>query len=214
MTIIQKITNQIRPGMKEKGFQFSKKCFYRISNDIAYCVQFEKPGGLAYVTFYVMPLYLPCENRYFTYGNRMDRCRQFHFAPLSDSAQDAEIANWCDALWDCLERFVFPFFSQIATPCDLMNRMEREKILYFACPKVDLYRLLMFSYFYAGKMEKFSKTVEAYRSILQSSTFLTENVRNMYFSEADALERLAISGSQPCQDFCRSTIEKTLQNCF
>lgn len=217
MTIINKITKQIRPNMKELGFKFSQKCFYRVSNDIACCIQFEKPGSLVYTTFYVMPLYIPCENRYFTYGNRLDRIQKFQLAPLSSSALDTEILNWCDALCDCFDRFIFPLFSQIASPFQLIDLIEGNNpciMQYFACPNVQIYRLLMFSYFYVSQFEKFLKILEEYRGLIQSSTFFAKTVRDMYFDEIKVLEKLVSSGSQQCYDFCRSTIEESLRNCF
>ena len=52
MSILQKITKQIYPYMNEQGYTFSKKCFYKIHNDIAYCLEFDMPGGLVYATFF------------------------------------------------------------------------------------------------------------------------------------------------------------------
>lgn len=52
MEVIRKIVNQISPYMKSYGYKFSQKCFYRIQNDIAYCVQFDVPSGFVYASFF------------------------------------------------------------------------------------------------------------------------------------------------------------------
>lgn len=93
MGIIEKIVNQIRPYMKEKGIAYSKKCYYSVLNDIAFCVQFDAPGGLVYATFFIMPLYIPSQHRYYTYGNRINTLPSSKLPLLSKSASDEEIQN-------------------------------------------------------------------------------------------------------------------------
>ena len=51
MEVIRKIVNQISPYMRSYGYKFSQKCFYRIQNDIAYCVQFDVPSSFVYASF-------------------------------------------------------------------------------------------------------------------------------------------------------------------
>ena len=36
MSVLRKLTGQIRPYMDEKGYTFSQNYFYKIHNDIAY----------------------------------------------------------------------------------------------------------------------------------------------------------------------------------
>ena len=132
MTNIQKITNRLRLYMKNHDYQFSKKCFYRIQNDIAYCIQFDMPSSLIYETFFVMPLYIPCEYRYYTYGKRISA-----LPLLPRDASDKEIEKWCKALCEELENRVFPSFLRAATSEQLVDAVEEKR--YLLCPAVYIY---------------------------------------------------------------------------
>lgn len=207
MTTIQKITNRLRLYMKNHDYQFSKKCFYRIQNDIAYCIQFDMPSSLIYATFFVMPLYIPCEYRYYTYGNRVSA-----LLPLSQNASDEEIGKWCEALCGELENRVFPFFQRAATPEQLVDAVEEKQ--YMLCPAVYISRLKLFSYLYMGDFSKLLPVLDEYPRILRSTTFLTEAVRGHYMREAENVRRLMQRGEQECHTFCAETIEYTMHKCF
>lgn len=217
MSILQRIINQIRPYMHEQGYSFSKKCFYKIHNDIAYCLAFDMPGGLVYATFFVMPLYIPCQNHYYTYGNRVNSLRRSKLLPLSKSASDDELNAWCELLLHYLEKFIFPFFQKIDTPNKLVKIIEKKKYLagpYFFCPPVQFYRLQLFSYLYTEDFDNLYFLSEKYPLIIESSTFLTETVRNFYLEENDAIAQLAQKEVQTVRAFCTKTIEDTIRNCF
>lgn len=207
MTTIQKITNRLRLYMKNHDYQFSKKCFYRIQNDIAYCIQFDMPSSLIYATFFVMPLYIPCEYRYYTYGNRVSA-----LLPLSQNASDEEIGKWCEALCGELENRVFPFFQRAATPEQLVDAVEEKR--YMLCPAVYISRLELFSYLYIGDFSKLLPVLDEYPRILRSTTFLTETVRRALYAEAENVRRLMQRGEQECHTFCAETIEYTMHKCF
>ena len=116
MSILQKITKLICPYMNEQGYTLSQKCFYKIHNDIAYCLEFDMPGGLVYANFFVMPLYIPCQNRYYTYGNRVNSLRRSKLLPLAKNASDDEVNDWCDLLLHYLKKCIFPFFQKLILP--------------------------------------------------------------------------------------------------
>lgn len=213
MTTIQKIASQISPYMEKQGYKLSKNCFYKIQDDMALCVQFDCPGGFVYATFFVMPLYIPCQNRYYTYGNRVNSLRHSKTQPLSADSSDDAITKWCKILCRDLETIVFLFFREIATPKQLITAVEKKRYLagpFFSCPDVQVFRLLMFSYLYTEKFEKLSLTIADYLQIIQNSTFLTKPVRDQYSHEAEAVQVLAQGNIQDCRDFCIHTIANTL----
>ena len=70
------------------------------------------PSGLVYATFFVMPLYIPAQNRYYTYGNRFHALRRSILLPLSKDASDDELTVWCEQLRKDLGKFVFPFLQR------------------------------------------------------------------------------------------------------
>ncbi len=203
--------------MNEYGYTFSKKCFYKIQNDMAYCLQFDMPSGLVYATFFVMPLYIPSQNRYYTYGNRISSLHHSKLLPLSKSASDDELNVWRELLCYYLEKFVFPFFQEISTPSKLVKVIEKKKYLagpFFFCPPVQVSRLLLFSYLYTEDFEKLHLLTKKYPHIIQDSTFFTEAVRNFYLEENEVIAQLAQKDIQEARAFCSQTIEDTIRNCF
>lgn len=217
MTVIQKIATLIRPYMKENGYKFSKKCYYKIQNDIAFCIQFDMPGGLIYATFFVMPLFIPCQNRYYTYGNRINSLHHSQLSPLSKLASDDEIGKWCGSLCDQLEKIVFPFFGEISTPIQLLNAVEQKRYLagpFFSCPAIYISRLKLFGYLHTEEFEKLSLTIKKYPQVLRGSTFLTKTACNLYLEELELVHHLMKEGVQESRSFCSNTIKNALHNLF
>ena len=165
------------------------------------------PSSLIYATFFEMPLYIPCEYRYYTYGNRVSA-----LLPLSQNASDEEIGKWCEALCEELENRVFPFFLRAATPEQLVDAVEEKQ--YMLCPAVYIFRLKLFSYLYIGDFSKLLLVLDEYPRVLRSTTFLTETVRGHYMREAENVRRLMLRGEQECHTFCVETIEYTMHKCF
>ena len=217
MSILQKITKQICPYMNEQGYTLSKKCFYKIHNDIAYCLEFDMPGGLVYATFFVMPLYIPCQNRYYTYGNRVNSLRRAKLLPLSKNASDDEVNDWCELLLHYLKKYIFPFFQKIDTPSKLVKIAETEKYLsgpYFFCPPAHIFRLQLFSYLYMEAFDKLFSLTKKYPLIIQESTYFTEAVRNSYLEENEFIVQLTQNDIQTAKAFVAKTVEDTIRNCF
>lgn len=214
MSLLKQVVNQIRPYMQEHGYQFSRNCFYSIYDNIAYCIGLDMPGGLLYATFYVMPLYIPCENRYYSYGNRLHVLPFSHLAPLHEGT---DVLSWCEDFYKELEKVVFPFFSQIASPSQLTNLIEKKLyslMPYFSCPEVQIYRLQMFNYLYCCNFVMLDRLIPKYRLSVQNSTFFSHGVRSRYLQEMEKAEELVSSGMSECRKYCMNRITETLQECF
>ena len=217
MSILQKITKQIYPYMNEQGYTLSKKCFYKIHNDIAYCLEFEMPSGLVYVTFFVMPLYITAQHHYYTYGNRVGSLRHSKLLPLSKNASEDELNAWCKILLDSLDKVILPFFQKIDSPVELLKIIEKRKHSiknYFFCPPVQIFRLQLFSYLYTEEFGKLRVLTKKYPRIIQESTYFTKDVRNSYLEENDFIMKLVQDDGQTASAFCAKTIQDTIRNCF
>lgn len=217
MTALKQIANQMRPYMKSCGFNYSRNCFYKINHDIAYCIQFDMPSGFVYATFYVMPLYIPCQNRYYTYGKRINALRNSKLKPLNKDAHESEIAKWCEIISYYLDNFIFPFFEKISNPRKIVTIMEENRNLldcYFACPDVQLYRLRLFSYLYTYEFAKIPGMIKEYQNVVRNSSFLSASVQNYYLHEAEFVGQLIAESAQRIQDYCQKTVEETVQKCF
>mgnify|MGYP003297112286 CR=1 FL=1 len=108
MSFIQTIYRKITPFMYSNGFIAVSKCFYRIEADIAFCVELCMPSELLYVNFYLIPLYMPCKNRYYTYGNRLNNLDIKALPIIKKNANNDQIEQWCISFYDVLEMVVFP----------------------------------------------------------------------------------------------------------
>ncbi len=190
MNIINQVIKLVSPYMKSKGFRLSKKNYYYISNDIAYCISLEMPGGLLYVNAYIMPLYLPCKNRYYTYGIRLNNyCKSLFTLTKNDT--DEDICRWCKELCWCIETEILPIYKQIETPNVLVEQVENKSGLVssiLSCPQVFIERLRMFTYLYIGDFLKIDSSIGRYRDLIRSSSFLTSTTRQSLLEESDLLE--------------------------
>ena len=217
MSILQKITEQIYPYMNEQGYNLSKKRFYKIHNDIAYCLEFDMPGRLVYATYFVMPLYIPTQNRYYTYGNRVSSLRRSKLLPLSQNASDDELTVWCKLLQHSLEKSIFPFFQKIDSPNKLAKVIEKRKNFvkrYLFCQPVQLSRLQLFNYLYTEEFDKLHSLTKKYPLIIQDSTCFTKTVRDSYLDENNFVMQLAKNDVHVAQAFISKTIDDTIHNCF
>lgn len=217
MTITQKIANHIEPYMSEHCFCFRKNCFYKIQNDIAFCVQFDATDGFVYATYFVMPLYIPCSTSYYSYGHRITSIPTSRLSALSRDASNDEIENWCRLLRHYLTDRVLPLFQRISNPKQLVTLVERKLLLrqnLFSCPRVLIFRLLMFSYLQMGEHRKLQKLIRKYEKVLRNSTFFTNKVRNQFLQEMNLVNHIMQEGNDSSQNFCCSTIADTVRNCF
>lgn len=187
--------------MKSRGFSFSKRNFYYIANDIAYCIGLDTPSGIMYVTVYVVPLYIPCENRYYTYGKRIHSSDLF---PLRSDSDVWAIDEWCTSLCEYLEENVFPFFKTISTPEKLAEYIEQPQYAVtarFSCPEVHIERMKMFTYLYMNDLPKVRKTTDYYRESLLRNTFFTDSVRKKLQAEIDVVLSMVQHDSSQIKNF-------------
>lgn len=124
MNISRYVLKKISPFMQSKGFQLSGTSYFYILNDVAYCLTIDS-GALLYATAYVMPLYIPSEARYYTYGSRSNEWPEKKLPPLRRDSTLEAINVWCDALCHCIEKTILPFYRQIATPKKLIKYAKR-----------------------------------------------------------------------------------------
>lgn len=105
----------IQPFLLEKGFKRRGNMFYRIRDDIAQLVSFDK-ASFIYCACCIMPLYIPNDFIYYTYGSRMAaRLR-------ADDCADAEkMREWTEQLACELEDKAMPFFTSTDSPKKLLR---------------------------------------------------------------------------------------------
>ena len=210
MNIVHTVIKKIAPHMKSRGFVLSGKNFYFISNDIAFCVTLEAPGGILYVTAYIMPLYIPCQNRYYTYGTRLNAACSL---PLLQKKDDAEtITRWCDMLCKCIDSKIIPYYRKIENPNKLIEHIEHRgdhSLIVPAVPPVFMERLKMYTYLYLGNYSRLNTAKICYHGLLSESVFLIDAVRQMYFDEISKIDMLVRESNQGISDFCIEIMNNT-----
>lgn len=117
----------IQPFLLEKEFKRRGYMFYRIRDDIAQLVSFDKVSFI-YCTCCIMPLYIPNDFIFYTYGRRMA-------ARLCvDSCADTEkVRTWVEQLAYELEEKALPFFSSVDSPKKLLRLSGMAK-RFMHCP--------------------------------------------------------------------------------
>lgn len=194
MVISREVHKRIAPFMKSRGFSNSgQNRYYYVANDLAFCIAFEMPSGLMYVTAYVMPLYIPCQFRYLTYGNRLNHIRDIQLPLLDKDSDEEAIDAWCKLFCHSIDQHIIPFFKTIETEDKLLAFTENYHFSpdsYIACNALDILRLRMLTFLFVGDTANTAFVVARYREALDSTAYLSDRVRQMYFEEIDTVESL------------------------
>lgn len=200
--------------MKSRGFVRSGYSgrFYYVANDIAYCVTFEKPSILIYVTAYIMPLYVPTEYIYFDYGERLRHLHGLELHTLTENEPDL-MEQWCADYCKAIDEKILPVFQQIPSPEALIGELENEspslKWL-FRCPQIHIEKLKMYTYFYLQRIPETQAAIESYRRVIDQDSWL-ENTRRLFLERADIIESLLHKSKEERASFISDTIENTKQ---
>ena len=214
MNFTYKLASRISKFMKSKGFTRRGKLYYRIQDNIAYCICFESPSGKAYTWFFVMPLFIPSEYVYLSYGNRLENlCR---FPSISKDSADEELELWVHYLMHVLEEKVFPYFERIGSASSLLEYIQQEYLYiceYVCTSPCNRGKLETYLSFYLGDREAFIKAAEKYRGAIDHSSFFPQ-LKNKWLERLDELERIIMNDPSQIESYCRGSISFTMQHCF
>ena len=203
--------------MKQNGFTLYRRCFYLVKNDVAYCIEFESPTNLIYAWFYIVPLYVPYEERAFSFGNRFSSVPKFNLRPLNRNLPESEAVMWCENFQKCLTEYIFPFFHSISSPQKILEFLERpdgKRYAYFRCDELFILRLQMFSVLFLEKTTQAQKMMTKYKKAINKSTSLMPAVLDSLLKEASTVEKLFLCSPLMLKPFFEKNIETTLYNCF
>lgn len=206
MGIFREISKRIAPFMKSRGFTRSGRNYHYFANNIAFCVSFETPTGLAYATAYVMPLYIPCEFRYLSYGNRLNHIGDIKLPLLNKDSDEDTIDAWCKLLCHSIDQYILPFFKKIETADKLLAFSDHYHFSpdsYIACNKLDILRLRMFTFLYVGDPVNTASVITCYREALGSTAYLSDRVIQTLNDEINMVASL-IQNKNLAKEFCAS----------
>lgn len=210
--MIKQLTHTLVPFFKSKGYSCLNKCFFKIDNDFSYCVEFDMPGNLLYVTYYILPLYIPSDNRYYTYGHRLNvNTYTTNIAFIKETSNDG-ISAWNNAFIFNFEQVILPFFNSIATVDELLRKLQDRSVCAntFMCPEVDLCRLEFFTMAYTNCGGPNLPT-DKYRKALRECAHLSDKVLEKYSQEIDQV-LMAVSNDNNA--FFEGIKDRTVEMCF
>lgn len=212
MNIFREVSKRITPYMKSKGFLLSGKSYYLVKNDIAFCIGFDTPSGLLYVTAYVMPLYVPCQMKYYTYGNRLNMIRDIQLPLLRKDDNSVAIDKWCSLLCEQISKKVLPYFEQVSTPESFMEFVKQSpqySDAMFRCPEVYIARLQMYTCLYNSQFKEIDYVIGWYQQLLEESSFLTDGARAAFMDEIDKVRMQIQNGEGSAKEYSQQIIALT-----
>lgn len=190
------------PFFQARGFTRRGNLYCKIGSSVACCVLFE-PAGLLYCTYCVIPLYMPSQNLYLTYGDRVEHASRGRIPPLSPSqSDDTAAAAWIKSLTAWLDRRILPFFDRIDTPEGLerfLRKGYRRVQRYFRCTKEQYRRLCAYTACMSGHDSLAEKDIRAAVKELDRTTPYpyAESYKAKCLAELESLRaRLAASPSE------------------
>ena len=119
------VGNQLAPFFKAHGFKRKSNRFFKIINNVAFCIDLERPGGL-YVQSYIIPLYMPHDFRCFTYGERL---QEFKKCPVPNEnwlTERTECNEYVEKTIECCEQYILPFYDRISTLEGLLDFLDED----------------------------------------------------------------------------------------
>ena len=197
--------------MKSNGFSFKKGCFYRIESDMAFCVNVEMPTGMVYANCFVLPLYVPADQIYMTYGTRL--------TPGAASQSDGEdnSAELAGKLASILAEDIFPQFQTITSPSVFFDQVKHRKLFALYCCRISevfVQRLRLATAFYERQYFEIPKICSEYAEILERAPYMTSGCKKIYLDEIQ-LFRDAMALNAPERDSVMVDIIKaTKRACF
>ena len=203
--------------MRENGFKIRGNLYYYIKNDIAYCIRFEQPTGLLYCQFYIIPLYMPTDVHYYSFGNRMNYFQPQKLPILTNTCSAEDIQQWFQHFYSILKNYILPFYEKISHPKYIEQWMQRNRSIikqYFFSPDTDYFRLRMYTSFYLGDLHMLSTLLPDAINDFKYRSNLREDIRQHYIEEANRLYQCLQDDPIASKELCRQTIRNTAKSLF
>lgn len=216
MTFTKSMINRVASFMKDRGFHSKNKFFYKINNDIAFCIEFDYPGSLLYVTFYILPLYLPANTRYYTYGNRLNSLSLKPLPDIHADVSEKQKIYWVQSFEEAIDEFVLPYFQKICNPSALADACSDNNGIqtYMNCPTIQKARLLLHTYAFLQNLDAFRKAEKSMHAEIDKCSFLSSDILAKYQAEIVMLKQVFSLSQDELLTYKKNIIEATIKSCF
>ena len=177
------IPNEVVYTISNENFCRRNRLFTRERNEIMQCVLFEKPSGLVYPIYFTMPLYMPSNIRYLTYGRRIAEITGYRNSENIDA----------ERLIDALQETVFPFFERIGTPQLLLEYLLTAQDVqhYFFCPPAKIGMLKAYTALYLHNRSLFFSMASETEQLIRNDHCFSETVTGQMGAELKTLTEQA-----------------------
>lgn len=212
MTTTQQVKKMVAPYFRSRGFSQKGSSFYRTKDNISCRISFEMPTGLIYVTAYIIPLYIPCDNVYLTYGRRLNNDLRICLPLLEKGATHNEIELWCHSLCNALETYVLPEFDSIDSPAKLANRLRKASRLWLpglcgTTPSRE--QLRAYTFLYVHDYARAASAIARCYKEVKKCKYLMKHVKDRFYVEMDALTDIMKQDEEKIEAFFAKIIHNT-----
>ena len=220
---LQDFSKELAPFFKENGYKRKSGTFYKIENNIAYCIYLERPGGL-YAGYCIWPLYMPIDCRILTYGCRLESSPKKRFLPIFfggdiiDEGRDleAEKNEWCKCLKGICNDLIFPLYDDIGTlpklSAFLEHGYEYTKPFLHAMRRLDYYNLSAHTYFMLHDDERMAISIQQAKYIIEDNGHQKYPWPEIYIDKTEKQIQMLQIMSQATESDRKAFIERTIQS--
>jgi len=218
MRLAPAIYKRVNPFFKQYGFTKKGGMYYRIENDIAFCITFEFPS-YARVWCHILPLYMPTSFAHLTYGQDLTQVYRRLSCVLCKLVDNSEemIDSWCLDVTEICRKFVFPFFESVSTPEKLLDccvAIKSSPQLFLPFAGKFTFLLEGYTCLYLGKDLKAGNAFRKYKKAVQSIPYITPDAVKKKMAELEHLKKLKTLSRQERANFFQNICEETMQTCF
>ena len=203
---LKAITDAVKPVLSDLGYRRKGNTFYKISDNLAFCIMAEHPG-LYYVRFFVIPLYVYQDQVYLTYGDRLKVC----WNGIGDGTP------FISQVLASIQDEVIPFFNRIDNVPRLLSFLQQDYSCvspYFFCPKLEISRLRAYTALMLHDSHTFHNAIMETRQLLSATTSFSRNAVAQSEAELCDLERLELSPDSVINQYFQVQIMQNLKKFF
>ena len=194
MTVESVISRElIQRGFLRKG----KRSFYLRKNDIIALFTFERPTGVLYLQFAVIPLFLPCPGHItYSFGRRLDSL--FYDLPtVTKEATKEQMQEYIVLALEHIDHEVLPVIHQYSTAASL-NAFAKRRLRFFAgnstrmlfCTPQNALKLLVYSSLSLKDYPGAEKAAKRYGSYMHHCKFYTPSLKEQIISKNNQIIEL------------------------
>lgn len=220
----KEVAATLNPFFKSYGYKRKGCRFYKIENQIAFCVTMWRPKNL-HPTFYFMPLYIPYDYEHLSHGlsfNDFTRGTEFHknlsiyFGLREEEEERKRAEENIIYIKKICESMLFPWFELINSPEKLITYLNGMDLAKSTLRRIaggwTGYKLKAYTDFYLSDFTTMYKDIELSKKC--ASKGFTVEVQEKLEKEFDKLTELSKAPEEERRRFIAECIDFTAEHCF